>query len=54
MAVSEKEENYEKVTVTVDSGAADTVGPKKVGRRMPSKETEASRAGRNYRAANGT
>ena len=47
-------DNYEKVTITVDSGAADTVGPKRVGKTLPIRETKSSKAGINYRAANGT
>ena len=54
MAVEQKDEEYEKVTVTADSGAADSVMPKKVGSHIPVKETRASKAGRNYKAANGT
>ena len=46
--------NYEKVTITVDSGAVDTVGPKKIAEELPIKPTKASRMGVNYRAANGT
>ena len=54
MAVEHKSEEFEKITVTADSGAADSVMPKKVGSHIPVKDTKASRAGRNYRAANGT
>ena len=46
--------NYEKVTITVDSGAADTVGPKHVAAGIAIKPTKASRQGKHYRAANGT
>ena len=38
--------------VTVDSGSADTVGPKSVGKASEVKETEASRKGLTYRTAN--
>ena len=46
--------NYEKVTITVDSGAADTVGPKHIADQLPIRPTKASREGKHYRAANGT
>ena len=46
--------NYEKVTITVDSGAADTVGPKHIAQGIPIKPTKASKEGKHYRAANGT
>ena len=46
--------NYETITVTVDSGAYNTVGPPKVGTHFEIKPTEASAAGRHYRAANGS
>ena len=45
---------YETVTVTVDSGAYNTVGPPSVGTHFKITDTEASKTGRNYRAANGT
>ena len=48
------DDGYEKVTIIVDSGAADTVGPKKVGDELPIKPTRASKLGINYKAANGT
>ena len=39
------DENYEKITITVDSGAADTVGPKHVAQGIPIRPTKASREG---------
>ena len=46
--------NWEKITVTIDSGAIDSVGPKTVAMDIGIKDTPASRAGLKYRAANGT
>ena len=46
--------DYEVVTVTLDSGAYNTVGPLKVGSYFPVKPTSASQAGRHYSAANGS
>ena len=42
------------VTVTLDSGAYNTVGPRKVGSYFPIKPTEASQTGKHFSAANGT
>ena len=44
----------EKITVTIDSGAVDSVGPKTMATDLPIRDTPASRAGLKYRAANGT
>jgi hypothetical protein len=46
--------NWEKITVTIDSGAVDSVGPKTMANDIPIRDTPASRAGLKYRAANGT
>ena len=46
--------SWEVIPVTVDSGAVDTVGPKTVARNFPTRETDDSRLGRNFRAANGS
>jgi hypothetical protein len=46
--------NWEKITVTIDSGAVDSVGPRTMATDLPIKDTPASRAGLKYRAANGT
>jgi hypothetical protein len=46
--------NWEKITVTIDSGAVDSVGPRTMAVDLPIKDTPASRAGLKYRAANGT
>ena len=46
--------NWEKITVTIDSGAVDSVGPKTMATDIGIKDTPASRAGLKYRAANGT
>ena len=45
---------YEIINVTVDSGAYNTVGPPQVGTYFKIANTEASKTGRHYRAANGT
>ena len=45
---------YEIVTVTLDPGAYNTVGPLKVGSYFPVKPTEASQTGKHYSAANGS
>ena len=42
------------MTVTVDSGAVDSVGPPTMAKDIRVKETPASRAGMKHRAANGT
>ena len=46
--------DYEIITVTVDSGAYNTVGPPKTGTYFDLTPTEASARGRHYRAANGS
>ena len=48
------DDKWETITVTVDSGAFNTVGPPKTGTHFPLKQTHASSNGKNYRAANGT
>ena len=50
----QSEGSWEKITVTVDSGAVDSVVPEQVGRAAGIRQTEASRRGMKYRAANGT
>ena len=45
---------WEVIKVTVDSGAVDTVTPPSTAKYFPILETEASRRGLHYRAANGT
>ena len=45
---------WEVIKVTVDSGAVDTVTPPSCAKYFPILETEASRRGLDYRAANGT
>ena len=44
----------EAIEVTIDSGAVDTVGPPGVGKAFETCVTEASKAGRNFNAANGS
>ena len=44
----------DKIIVTVESGAVDSVGPPTMARAVKIKDTPASRAGMKYRAANGT
>ena len=46
--------NRERIAVTVDSGAVDSVGPPTMANGVKIKDTPASRAGLKYRAANGT
>ena len=45
--------NWQRVSMAVDSGAAETVIPYKLVRSYPIRETEASRAGLNYASATG-
>jgi hypothetical protein len=45
---------WEVIKVTVDSGAVDTVTPPSTAKYFPILETDASRRGLDYRAANGT
>ena len=45
---------YDLVTVTADSGAVDHVAPANLAPKVPIKETEASRHGMHYVAANGS
>ena len=47
-------ENYEVIKVTADSGAVDHVAPKNTGKKFKTRDTEASRRGMHYIAANGT
>ena len=47
------DEEEEAAHISIDSGAVDTVGPKSAGRGFPIEQTEDSKAGRFYRAANG-
>ena len=44
---------WEKIEATVDSGAADTVGPASMAQWVPLQETAASKAGLQYNAADG-
>ena len=53
-AVPKVNDTSEVITVTVDSGAYNTVGPPTTGTHFPLKSTSASASGRHYRAANGT
>ena len=45
---------WERVRVQIDSGAIDTVGPKEIARAFEMKETEMSKRGIGYVAANGS
>ena len=45
---------WERVRVQIDSGAVDTVGPKEIARAFEMKETEMSKRGIGYVAANGS
>ena len=46
--------SWERVPVTVDSGAYDSIMPRWLAQGVPINQTEASRQGLSYRAANGT
>ena len=48
------DDEEEVIEVTVDSGAVNTVGPPDVGKAFETYETEASRTGKNFKAANGS
>ena len=52
--IEEKGEKWERIQATVDSGAADTVGPPNIAAKSQIKENKASKAGLNYVAANGS
>ena len=45
---------WERIAIKIDSGAIDTVMPSNTAQFFPVKETEASKSGRGFRAANGT
>ena len=45
---------WERVRVQIDSGAIDTVGPKEIAKAFEMKETEMSKRGIGYVAANGS
>ena len=49
-----RDENFETVAVTVDSGACNAVGPPNVGTYFDNADAEASKAGKHYSAANGS
>ena len=52
--ITERYEGWERIPLKIDSGAVDTVIPKNVAASVPLVETERSRAGTGFRAANGT
>ena len=52
--VGGESENWEKITLKIDSGAIDTCMPPKLGQAFPLKPSEMSRSGSRYRAANGS
>ena len=52
--VSEKCDGWERVSINIDSGTIDTVIPRQVAAAVPIQETEKSKAGTGFRAANGT
>ena len=54
MAVEQVRGNWEKIPVTVDSGAIDSVIPNSLASHVRIRQTEASKQGLQYRAANGT
>ena len=45
--------SWERIPVTVDSGAVDSVIPRRLARGVPTKQTEASKQGLKYRSASG-
>ncbi len=45
---------WERVRVQIDSGAIDAVGPKEIAKAFEMKETEMSKRGKGYVAANGS
>eukprot|EP00959_Pyramimonas_sp_CCMP1952_P338477 7088403-Pyramimonas_sp.AAC.1 len=53
-AVPPQSTTHETIVVTVGSGAYNTVGPSRIGTYFPIKQTDASKQGRHYSAANGT
>ena len=52
--VAERYEGWERIPLKVDSGAVDTVIPRSAANSVPLVETERSRAGTSFRAANGS
>ena len=48
------DQNFETLVATVDAGAYNTVGPKKVATHFKVEPTKASQTGQHYRAANGS
>ena len=53
-SVSHIQDGWEKLVVTVDSGAVDTVTPADTAKKFKVRQTAASKEGLTYRAANGT
>ena len=52
-AVEQYQGNWERIPVTVDSGAIDSVIPRRIASGVKVKQTDASRAGLKYRSASG-
>ena len=52
--VDQKKKGWKKLSITVDSGAVDHVTTKRTGDKLGTMETEASKKGMHYRAANGS
>ena len=52
--VAERYEGWERIPLKVDSGAVDTVIPKHAAGAVPLVETDRSKSGAGFRAANGT
>ncbi len=48
------EEGWERIKVSVDSAAVETVAPPQVGKHIPLRENDISKNGIKFRAANGT
>ena len=52
--ITGNEAGWERLSLKIDSGAVDTVIPRSTGKAFPVKESEMSRSGQSYRAANGS
>ena len=54
MEIASTEQDWERITLKIDSGAVDTVMPPTIGKHFPLEETERSKKGEGYLAANNT
>ena len=53
-AVSARQGSWERLPIKIDSGAVETVMPKDMAEQFPIEQTQRSRTGGGFRAANGT